>query len=151
MILAILFLAVVVIILGIIVYNTKHLEEGGIVLMMLGSFGALVTLIVFVALLSSYTSISYNEARIEILEENNAQIETRIEAAVNKYLEHEQEIIDLEKIDAMFLVMQIPELKADKLIKQEIDLYLENNSEIRKLKLDRVERSMIAWWLWFGS
>ena len=43
-----------------------------------------------------------------------------------------------------------PELKSDNLVTKQIELYVENNKQIKKLKSEKLDYNLMAWWLYFG-
>lgn len=108
------------------------------------------TSITWIGMLASYNNIAYNEQRIAMLEEHNQIIEAKIRLVVKDYLEHEEEVYDFDNTSLLVLLIKLPELKSDALVKQELDLYVANSDEIKTLKLQSIDRGIIAWWLWFG-
>jgi hypothetical protein len=47
------------------------------------------------------------------------------------------------------LVERYPELKSNELVKQQLDLYIENNQEIKELKLEKLNKYKYELWLFF--
>ena len=110
-----------------------------------------VSLTAFVINLGNYESIKYNEERIEMLEQHNQEIETRIRVIVENYLEYEGNIYDFENEDITTLFVLIPQLSSNVVVQREMELYISNSDEIKSLKLRTINRKVLAWWLWFGN
>lgn len=108
------------------------------------------TSITWIGMFASYNNIAYNKQRIAMLEEHNQIIEAKIRLVVKDYLEHEEEVYDFDNTSLTVLLIKLPELKSNALVKQELDLYVANSDEIKTLKLQSIDRGIIAWWLWFG-
>ena len=96
------------------------------------------------------------DQKIQMCEEENKKIELQVELVVNQYLEYEQGIVDKIDIseysgDKLLLISQLyPDLKANTLLQQQLELYVKNNDEIRQLKLDKLNNSKWKFWLYFG-
>lgn len=58
---------------------------------------------------------------------------------------------DLKSQDLIELVTNFPELKADALVQEEIDIYIENNQKIKELKEEKIDLSTMKWLLYFGK
>lgn len=43
-----------------------------------------------------------------------------------------------------------PEIKTNELIKNQIETYQKNTDKIYKLKDEKIQRKIFAWWLYFG-
>ena len=91
--------------------------------------------------------------KIEILQQENAVIEQRVEATVKQYQDYETGIFtdstqDVGS-DVVVLVERYPELKSNELVKQQLDLYIKNNQEIKELKLDKLNKYKYELWLFF--
>ena len=92
------------------------------------------------------------DQKIELIEQKNQEIEGKIEVAVKTYMEYEGETFTNLKSDSYIqLVNLYPELKADELIKSEIELYNSNIKEINDLKMERINISNYKWWAYFGK
>ena len=98
-----------------------------------------------------YIGYTYNEERIEMLEQHNQEIETRIRVVVENYLEHEGNIYDFENEDITMLFVLVPQLSSNVVVQREMELYISNSEEIKSLKLGTIDRKVLAWWLWFGN
>lgn len=123
----------------------------------LGSVGFLISLCIYCGGIVALQNIKYADAKITICEEENLRIEAQVEATVNHYLEYEQGVFDKIDIseysgDKLLLISQLyPELKADGLLQKQMDLYVKNNNEIRKLRLEKIDNQKWKFWLYFGG
>lgn len=91
------------------------------------------------------------DTRIEIVQESNLQLEEQICSAVEKYLEHEENVY--EKLDittAIGLFNVYPNLKSNELVKTLIDTYKANAEEIKELKLEKTNLTIYKFLVYFG-
>ena len=92
------------------------------------------------------------EYKIEMYEQENAEIESDIAKIVEQYCKHENATFDASEINsATTLVQMYPELKSDKLAMKQIDIYKENNDAIKSLKISQINCQKAKWWLYFGD
>jgi hypothetical protein len=153
MILVILAIAIIVLIIGAIVYEkTYDLEAAGTALMSIGGIvggAALLATVILICINGSNYGI---DQKIELYEQENQQIEEDIAVLVNQYMKHEENIfIECSPDSSITLVALYPELKSDLLIEKQIEIYVSNTEEIKQLKTDRISASIIKWWLYFGG
>lgn len=91
-------------------------------------------------------------AKIAMYEEENTYIEESINDTVKKYMTFESKTYsDLKVKDAINLVSLFPELKSDTLVKAQIELYINNNNNIKQLKEEKIDLSKQKWRLYFGK
>lgn len=92
-------------------------------------------------------------AQIAMYEEENALIEEKVSNTVTKYMEYEKDIVI--KVspddDAFTLVSLYPELGADILVSNEIEIYVSNNNKIKELKSEALKISNYKFWVYFGK
>ena len=90
--------------------------------------------------------------KIEIYEAENDKIEGQISDLVKCYMKHEDEVFEkaASKENAITLVNLYPKLKSDKLVKKQIDIYVENNKEIKEMKARRANLSRYRFLLYLG-
>lgn len=82
----------------------------------------------------------------------NTKIEQQISTLVDGYMQHEANTYkEFKNESPEVLVSLFPELKSDALVKQQIDLYIYNNAQIKALESRRISLRMYAWWLYFGK
>ena len=119
------------------------------------AFGALFVTHIFCACLDWIPKIAESkviEHKIEMYEEENAEIENDIEKIVAQYYEHEKTTFDMSEINsATTLVQMYPELKSDDLVIKQMDIYKANNDAIKQLKISKIDCQKAKWWLYFGS
>lgn len=115
--------------------------------------GASIALVALLILTTEYVGFGVINQKISILQEENAVIEQRVEETVRQYQDYENGIFTdaTQNVgsDVVVLVERYPELKSNELVQQQIDLYIKNNSEIKKLKLEQLEKYKYELWLFF--
>ena len=115
--------------------------------------GTAVAIVCLCVLTTEYLGFYVIDDRFNILQQENAVIEQRVEETVKQYQDYETGIFtdstqDVSS-DVMVLVERYPELKSDALVQQQIDLYIKNNNEIKQLKLDKINKYKYELWLFF--
>ena len=116
----------------------------GVISIALGLF----TLINVYNIATSYTI----DQEIEMYQSENNKIEENISTSVKNYMDYEKEtFVDLKNEDAMNLVSVYPELKSDTLISQQINVYISNNNEIKRLQERKIEFAKVRWLTYFGK
>ena len=81
----------------------------------------------------------------------NSKIEESINDTVENYMRYEKDTYSQFKVDDVFAAVNLyPELKSDELVKSQMDIYVANNEKIKELKEDKIDASVIRWWLYFG-
>lgn len=92
------------------------------------------------------------DSKIEMYQEENANIEQDIDKIVKEYLEHEHDTFaDLKTEESSItLVTLFPELKSDTLVQQQLEIYVSNNAKIKSLKEEKINISKVKWVLYFG-
>ena len=99
-----------------------------------------------------FANESVYDTRIEIVQESNQQLEEQICSAVEKYLEHEENVY--EKLDittAIGLFSAYPNLKSNELVQALIDTYKANAEEIKALKLEKANLAIYKFLVYFGK
>lgn len=93
------------------------------------------------------------DKKLEMYEIENQAIEEKIKNTVRDYMEYEESTYKqlLENADLSTMILKYPELNSNELVKAEIETYKENNNKIKELKEDKISRSTMAWWLYFGN
>lgn len=90
--------------------------------------------------------------KIKLYKEQNKEIEQKIEIVVKEYMNYEGNTLKEFKPDSYITLVNLyPELKADKLIQQQINLYTENNDTIIELKESKLDITIEKWWIYFGK
>lgn len=96
----------------------------------------------------------YNcDKKLAMYEEENIKIETKVKETVRAYMNYEEDVYKnlIETADLTTLLIKYPELNSNELIKVEIETYKENSKQIKDLKSRQIDRSLMAWWLYFGK
>lgn len=115
--------------------------------------GVVIAIICVCILTTEYLGFNIIDNKIEVLQQENATIEQRVEETVKQYQDYETGIFtdatqDVGS-DIVVLVERYPELKSNELVKQQLDLYIKNNQEIKELKLDKLNKYKYELWLFF--
>ena len=117
--------------------------------------GTLIMLASFVTIIVGSVYISKSRTindKIAMYEEENTRIESSVTQAVEKYLEHEQNIFDdLQGADISTLLVVYPEINGNDLVKKQIEIYVSNNDKVRKLKNDKLNIDVWRFWVYFGK
>ena len=72
---------------------------------------------------------------LNVYTEQNKEIGSKLKTTLDNYLEHENEVFKGSKNDdAIYLISLYLELKSDKLVKEQIKVYIDNNDEIKSKK-----------------
>ena len=114
-------------------------------------FAILVTNIYDLA--KTIASESVIDHKIEMYQEENTKIEQEVDNLVKEYIDHEHDTFAelKEEKNAITLVTLFTELKSDSLVKQQIEIYVKNNTKIKKLKEEKIDISLAKWKLYFGK
>ena len=89
-------------------------------------------------------------AKIQMYEEENEEIEKRIETYIKVY-DDKYANFDFEKDDINSLIAVIPSLGSSNLISKQIETYNDNRNMIKALKATQIEYNQSKWWLYFGK
>lgn len=140
--------------LTVVTIRKSYEEPAGLIVGSIFSWiGTAVVIICLCILVTEYMSFGIIDNKIEILQQENAVIEQRVEGTVKQYQDYEIGIFtdstqDVGS-DVVVLVERYPELKSNELVKQQLDLYIENNQEIKDLKLEQLKKYKYELWLFF--
>ena len=112
------------------------------------TIGLFITCIVFACNIGTSKTI---DAKIQMYEEENAQIEEKIDTLVTNYMNYEKDTYSEFKTEnSITLVSMIPELKSDELVQQQLNTYVYNYNKIIHLKEERINKDNYKWLLYFG-
>lgn len=151
MIVVIFLVCVGVIILGARLYNNVNEIPGGII-MFFGIVGSIISFITLIVLLVTISGLKTVDLRIDMYQTENAQIENQITECIKEYQKYETEIFtEVAPDSAITLVSLYPELKADELVKKQIEIYVANNQKIKELKEEKIMGDVYRWWTYFGG
>ena len=115
--------------------------------------GIISIFIILVAVISCTIEISKStvvDNKIAMYQEENKKIEKEITSVVNSYKDYEKEVISNTGEMATILV-RFPELKSNKIVSKQIQVYVDNNNKIKELKEEKINNSIYKWWLYFGK
>lgn len=116
-----------------------------------GILGGIASFIALVVLLITVSELKTIEPRIKMYQTENANIENQIAECVKEYQKYETDIFtEVAPDSAIALVSLYPELKADELVKKQIDIYVANNQKIKELKEEDIMGDVYRWWAYFG-
>lgn len=116
--------------------------------------GFLISLIITLCVLTAYISTKNNaDAKIAVLEEQNAVILEQVEPLVEKYLNYESGTFKELKQNPQMLVSlsMFPELKGDEFVKSQMLIITENQKKITELKLKKAGLDSFKVWLFMGN
>ena len=110
-----------------------------------------IIMIITISVGINYSSSMVIDEKIAYLTEENLIIEKQIEAVVSNYQKYEQSTFEKFKAEPNVLMATsiFPELKSDKLVQQQIELYRANHSSIKELELNKISYKVHGWWLFF--
>lgn len=92
------------------------------------------------------------QEKIQIYEEQNAQIEQSIDAAVKAYCEHEQiTYVQISDGAVALVAAAYPELASSELVKTQMEVWTSNSKELKDLKSDLVDFHRAQYFLYFGG
>lgn len=92
------------------------------------------------------------EEKIQIYEDQNAQIEKSIDAAVKAYCEHEQiTYVQMSDGAVALVAAAYPELASSELVKTQMEVWTSNSKELKDLKSDLVDFHRAQYFLYFGG
>ena len=110
------------------------------------------TIVAVIVLIISLVNCKVIEQKIEVLTENNNQIEEKLYITLQAYCEHENKtFVDISPNNPEVILLVYPELKADQLFESYILTLKSNNTEIKNLKIKKINESIYKWWLYFGG
>ena len=154
MILVILVIGILMATFGIVLYDKLDCgkDEIGTIFQIVGTVATIISTIVAIVLLICVLNRVNIDKKITLYEEENAKIEQQIADTVERYQEYETGIFtDIAPESSITLVTLYPELKSDTLVQSQIEVYIENNKEIKELKSLAINASVYRWWLYFGK
>jgi hypothetical protein len=152
MIIVIFLVCIGLICLGYWLYDRCHMEATGGVILGVGVCGAIISTIAIICLAIEASSFTVIDAKIEMYQDENTKIESQIAECIEQYQQYETDIFtEVAPESSVTLVALYPELKSDTLVSKQIDIYLENNKIIKKLKETKINGDVVRWWLYFGA
>lgn len=121
-------------------------------------FGILGCLIGLIALIGIFVNIGFLvygrtlDDKIAMYEQENAAIEQSVDVLVKDYYRHESDTYSsLTPENAVLFASAYPELQSNELATKQLEIYVENNNNIKELKKDQINLSKNRFWLYFGG
>ena len=154
MILVILVIGILMVTLGIVLYDKLDYgkDKIGKIFQIIGTVATIISTIVTIVPLVCVLNRVNIEKKIAIYEEENTKIEQQIADTVKQYQEYETGIFtEVDPESSLTLVALYPELKSDTLVQSQIEVYVENNKTIKELKSSAINAPGYRWWLYFGK
>ena len=154
MILVILVLGILMAVGGTILYYKLDDDKDaiGTSLQIIGTIIIMISTIASIILFISVIDRVGIDKKIAMYEAENTKIEQQIADVVTQYQEYEAGIFtEVAPESAMTLVALYPELKSDTLVQSQIEVYANNNRQIKELKCTAINTSVLRWWLYFGK
>ena len=98
-----------------------------------------------------YSEVISIDEKIAMYQEENAQIEAEIDEMVVAYLSHEQTVMENAKPpeSVTAILLTYPELNSNTMVTKQIEIYADNNNQIKALKAEKLNLQVLRWWLFF--
>lgn len=164
MLIVILIIGMLILTGGIVLYSDQCYEAKGIFnyayhnewsYEVLNTVGTIILTVAVIATLVCSVKISSERAidkKIMIYQEENQNIETTVSTVVKNYQDYEQQTFkELSPQEITMAISLYPELKSNELVVKQLDIYTNNNAEIKKLKTTKASLITYRWWLYFGG
>ena len=130
----------------------KDMEWIYIALNTVGIIVIAISIIAGIIVGSTLTDRFIIDEKIALHESENKVIEEEIATIAQEYKTYESTTFEnLKYTNPTTIVSVFPELKSNEIVKQQVDLYISNNKEIKMLKQSKLNHKLLAWWLYFGS
>lgn len=117
-------------------------------------FGAVFLLAVIIIMIIGAVNIVQKKVideKIVMYQEENQNIEDNITRTVERYLEHEQSVYEsFQGEDIQTLLVVYPEIKSNELVSYQLEVFVQNNTRIKKLKEQKLNINLWKFWLYFG-
>ena len=153
-------LSILVIVIGVFceIEGDCSIEDVGIGLAILGGFGLIITMFCLLVVGLNFSNIINIDNKIKVYEEENQNIEKSVQEIVESYRNYEGNTyseylknVNIEGTDILALGQLFPELKTNELVSKQIDIYVENNNQIKDLKIKKQDLAKYKWWLCFST
>ena len=139
-------------ILGVWMESETYVEGAGVAIGVISAIGFCICFVAMIVLGVQVSNLKVIDQKIEMYEQENAEIEEQVAEVVKQYQEYETGIFtDVSPESAVTLVALYPNLKSDTLVQKQIEIYLDNNETIKELKTSKINGSVKRWWLYFGG
>ena len=117
------------------------------------SVSLVICIIVGICMMDDIAEGKVIDEKIAVYEQENEKIETAIDVLVKEYMTQEEKIMikTANKESLITLAQLYPDLKSNDLVKKQMDIYVNNNKKIKKLKTKKLNISKTKWWLYLGK
>lgn len=116
------------------------------------SVSLVICIIVGICMMDDIAEGKVIDEKIAVYEQENEKIETAIDVLVKEYMTQEEKImIKTANKESLITLVQFPDLKSNDLVKKQMDIYVNNNKKIKKLKTKKLNISKTKWWLYLGK
>lgn len=117
------------------------------------SVSLVICIIVGICMMDDIAEGKVIDEKIAVYEQENEKIETAIDVLVKEYMTQEEKIMikTANKESLIILVQLYPDLKSNDLVKKQMDIYVNNNKKIKKLKTKKLNISKTKWCLYLGK
>ena len=116
--------------------------------------GAILVLIfgtIFVCDTQTLATADTINQKIQMYEEENTEIEAKMDELVKYYMEYEKDTYESLKAESSItLISYFPELKSDEMVKKQLDVYYQNAADIKALREELIDISKAKWRVYFG-
>ena len=153
-------LSILLIVIGVFVglrdgYST---EDMGAVLATFGGLCLIAAMVFLLVCGVNFSNIINIDNKIKVYQEENQNIEKSVQEIVESYKNYEGNTYseylknaNIEGTDILALGQLFPELKTNELVSKQIDIYVENNNQIKDLKIKKQDLAKYKWWLCFST
>lgn len=161
-VLFIVFLIIAILLLLLASWADYHDHELTDMLSCFGIVGAgIAEIIIIISIICNIVGLSdlkVADKKIAMYEEENNNIQNQVSKIVKNYQDYEKNTyseslksVDLSNTDIVVLAQLYPDLKADEMVKKQIEIYQDNNKKIKELKEQKINNELCKWWLYFGE
>ena len=118
-------------------------------------FGSLISVVALIGIIINIGILINGRTlddKIAMYEQENAAIEQSVDVLVKDYYRHESDTYSsLTPENAVLFASAYPELQSNELAAKQLEIYVENNNNIKELKKDQINLSKNRFWLYFGG
>lgn len=119
-----------------------------------GGFGIFISVVALIGIIINIGILINGRTlddKIAMYEQENAAIEQSVDVLVKDYYRHESDTYSyLTPENAVLFASAYPELQSNELATKQLEIYVENNNNIKELKKDQINLSKNRFWLYFG-
>lgn len=152
MIILMIAIGILLVAVGIIIDIKTDSLEMGVMISAIGGVHAILWILPCILVGIAISSGTTLEEKISLMEAENSNIDTQICEIVEGYKDFEKSTLEgVSNKSANVLIQLYPELKSDELVAKQMDIYMDNKSNIVSLKKELIDQRPLKWWLYFGG